>query len=223
MSQDKTIEDYKIILLGNEEVGKTVFFKKLLTGEFRDKNIKSIGIDKKNYEFEINIENKKVKKNKNLGFNLYDLTGIEKFRSITVTYIKHSDGIIIMYDLTNRNSFDSIENWINIIKELIPSFDGITKYVIMLIGNKLDLIDDKIKTRQVTEEEAKILCEKHNIIWGGEKSFKNMNKNEIEEMMKEFIKEIYNKIGEKIIKKMKIPSSFKYERRHHHIPKCIFF
>ena len=223
MSQDKTIEDYKIILLGNEEVGKTVFFKKLLTGEFRDKNIKSIGIDKKNYEFEINIENKKVKKNKNLGFNLYDLTGIEKFRSITVTYIKHSDGIIIMYDLTNRNSFDSIENWINIIKELIPSFDGITKYVIMLIGNKLDLIDDKVKTRQVTEEEAKILCEKHNIIWGGEKSFKNMNKNEIEEMMKEFIKEIYNKIGEKIIKKMKIPSSFKYERRHHHIPKCIFF
>ena len=223
MSQDKTIEDYKIILLGNEEVGKTVFFKKLLTGEYRDEYIKTIGLEIKNFEINISIENKKVKENKSLGFKLFDLTGIEKFRSITVTYTKSSDGIIIMYDLTNRNSFDSVEYWINIVKERIPLEDGIAKYVIMLIGNKLDLIDDKVKTRQVTEEEAKILCEKHNIIWGGEKSFKNMNKNEIEEMMKEFIKEIYNKNSEKIIKKMKIPSSFKYERRHHHIPKCIFF
>ena len=50
------------------------------------------------------------------------------------------------------------------------------------------------------EEDAKILCEKNNILWGGEKSFKNMNKNELDEMIKEFIKEIYNRIG-----KIKIP------------------
>ena len=50
------------------------------------------------------------------------------------------------------------------------------------------------------EEEAKILYEKNNILQGGEKSFKNMNKNELDEMIKEFIKEIYNRIG-----KIKIP------------------
>ena len=221
MSQDTTIEDYKIILLGNEDIGKTTFFKKLLTGEFRDKYIKTVGLDVKNFQININIEKKEIK-NKNFGFKLFDLTCSEKFRTITASYINRSDGIIIMYDITNRNSFDSIENWINIVRESIPSKDGKIKYVTMLIGNKLDLIDNNNNKRQVTEEEAKILCNKHNILWGGEKSFKNMNKDELEEMMKEFIKEIYNKMGEKIIKPLKILHPLKHEHRHQ-IPKCIFF
>ena len=114
------------------------------------------------------------------------------------------DLLLYMIDITNRNSFNSIENWINIINERNPPKDGKINYVTMIIGNKLDLINENNNVRQVTEEEAKNFCEKNNIIWVGEKSFKYMNKNELEEMMKEFIKKIYNKIGQKKIKPIEL-------------------
>ena len=91
----------------------------------------------------------------------------------------------------------------------------------MLIGNKLDLINDEDNKRQVTEE-AKILCKKHNILWGGEKSFKDMNKNELEEIMKEIIKEIYNKIGKYRKKELFTAEDFlKSKYRRNQKPYCI--
>ena len=198
MSND--ICEYKIILIGNEGVGKTSFVKKLLLGKFVPITIPTVGPNRNNFTFNININKNGINENKNFGVNLFDLGGQERYREITCNYIKGSNGIIIIYDITNRNSFDSIENWINMIKQKIPPENGKIKYAIKLIGNKLDLINDEDKRRQVMEEEAKILCEKNNILWGGEKSFKNMNKNELDEMIKEFIKEIYNRIG-----KIKIP------------------
>ena len=141
-----------------------------------------------------------------------------------ISIITEKDGKIIIYDITNRNSFCEVEYYINIIKERIPPKNRKINNVIMLIGNKLDLIDKDDNKREVTEEEAKILCEKHNILWGGEKSFKNMDKNELEEMMKEFIKEIYNKIGEIKIIAHRPPISFHFTRPHHQIiPKCVIF
>ena len=92
----------------------------------------------------------------------------------------------------------------------------------MIIGNKLDLINENNNVRQITEEEAKNFCEKNNIIWGGEKSFKDMNKNELEEMIKEFIKKIYNKIGQKKIKPIELTIP-KNNRRRRGEPGCIIF
>ena len=132
------------------------------------------------------------------------------------------DLLLYMIDITNRNSFNSIENWINIINERNPPKDGKINYETMIIGNKLDLINENNNVRQVTEEEAKNFCEKNNIIWGGEKSFKDMNKNELEEMMKEFIKKIYNKIGQKKINPIELTIP-KNNRRRRGEPGCIIF
>ena len=218
------IDDYKIILIGNECVGKTCLFKKLFLGEFKEKYTRSIGLDKRIYKFKINIDNKGINEEKNLGIKLYDSPGELRFLKILNRNIKGTNATIILYDITNRKSFDDIENLINVIKENNPTINGNINYVIFLVGNKLDLIDDGDNKRQVTEEEAKILCEKHNIVWGGEKSIKNMDKNELEEMMKEFIKEIYNKIGEIKIIAHRPPISFHFTRPHHQIiPKCVIF
>ena len=91
----------------------------------------------------------------------------------------------------------------------------------MLIGNKLDLIDFQKDKRQVTEEEARIYCQKNNIIWGGEKSCKDLSKDELLEIIKDFILQIYYLIGEKIVKKLAPIRNYHHPR---HAPeKCLIF
>ena len=109
MSED--IEDYKIILIGNVEVGKTTLLKKLSTGKFRDFYFATISYDKSNFQYQITIEKKRNKKEeKNFGFNLFDLSDSEKFRELNLKEVM--DLLLYMIDITNRNSFNSIENWI---------------------------------------------------------------------------------------------------------------
>ena len=89
----------------------------------------------------------------------------------------------------------------------------------MLVGNKLDLVNKKEKERQVTEEEAINMCNKFNMIWGGEISAKEIDYNELMELIKKFIVELYKKIGVATISRIK-----KYERpKQHHINKCIIY
>ena len=76
------IDDYKIILIGNECVGKTCLFKKLFLGEFKEKYTRSIGLDKRIYKFKINIDNKGINEEKNLGIKLYDSPGELRFLKI---------------------------------------------------------------------------------------------------------------------------------------------
>ena len=93
----------------------------------------------------------------------------------------------------------------------------------MVIGNKLDLIDDKNDKRKVTQKEAITFCEKNNIIWGGEKSFKDINKDELEEIMKDLNLRIYDLIGEKKIKVDKVLYSYRFEERRHGPEKCFIY
>ena len=220
-SEDKTIDDYKIILIGNQGVGKTNFFRKLYTGKFYEKYIPSVGIDRIKYNFSSNLVDNGIVAEKNFGSILYDLSGNEKYKELNSKYFKDSDGIIIIYDITNRDSFDNIENWINCLKEKIPINNG--KISIMLIGNKLDLIDFQKDKRQVTEEEARIYCQKNNIIWGGEKSCKDLSKDELLEIIKDFILQIYYLIGEKIVIVKKLAPIRNYHHPRHAPEKCLIF
>ena len=199
--------DYKLILIGNSGVGKTSIFRKLSTGEFSESNISTIGIEKKT--FYVNIENnKKEKKSTNVA--LFDTAGEEKFRSITKSYYKSSDGILLIYDITNKETFQCISNWIESIKE---SIGGDSKYIIFLIGNKLDLINEDGYERQVTEKEAKEECEKLDMIWGGEQSTKDIKIEELTQLFESYVQKIYDKFGEKINKKQKIERVGKYNDR----------
>ena len=81
-SEDKTIDDYKIILIGNQGVGKTNFFRKLYTGKFYEKYVPSIGIDHKKYNFSSNLVDNGIVAEKNFSSILYDLSGNEKYKAI---------------------------------------------------------------------------------------------------------------------------------------------
>ena len=188
--------EYKFILIGNAGVGKSSFLRKLSSGSFYEHFLSNLIIDKKTLDVSVEFEedNKKIKKD--FRISLFDTVGQEKFRSMTLNYYKGSNGIILLYDITDRASFYSIEMWIDSITNAIDKKPD-SKYVIILIGNKSDLIDENETNRKVTEEEAIDICQKYQLIWGGELSVKNIKFDEINELFAEYVKYVYNEIGEK--------------------------
>ena len=142
----KNEEKIKIIILGNSKVGKTSFIIRFTKNKFDETYLATIGID---YIYRIiNIENKLYK------LMFYDTAGEEKYKSIPKNHIKNVQGIILMYDITNKKSFDSIIDWISDVKEIKGE-----NFPMILVGNKIDLNE----SREVTEEMGYELAEKNQI------------------------------------------------------------
>ena len=207
--------DYKVILLGNTGVGKTCFFKKLTTGKFMEKTIPTIGLDRKTVNTNFDVDKSGEIENKNFHINLFDTAGQEKYRVISKNYYRRSDGILILYDITNRQSFDDVNKWINEINEYINDKE---KCAIILIGNKSDLIENN--KREVNEEEAKEICFNHHIIWGGEISIKTIDINELKELFDVYVKKIYEKAGENIVISIPVRLNERHARRHRKAKSC---
>ena len=203
--------NYKFILIGNSGVGKTSIFRKLSTGEFHEKNISTIGIEKKSLDVSIEIDKDGKTEKKTFNISFFDTAGQEKFRAVTLSYYKETDGILLLYDITDRKSFDNVSIWVNSIKEAIEG--NKSKYAIILIGNKLDLVEEEKKERQVTEEEAKEACETYKMIWGGERSTKTIKFEELNELFAEYVKEVYKKVGIKVTGKQTSKKIGNYKKK----------
>ena len=203
--------NYKFILIGNSGVGKTSIYRKLSTGEFHEKNISTIGIEKKSLDVSIEIDKDGKKEKKTFNISFFDTAGQEKFRAVTLSYYKETDGILLLYDITDRKSFDNVSIWVDSIKEAIEGNES--KYAIILIGNKLDLVEEEKKERQVTEEEAKEACETYKMIWGGERSTKTIKFEELNELFAEYVKEVYKKVGIKVTGKQTSKKIGNYKKK----------
>ena len=132
----------KVIVLGSSEVGKTCILNRYFNNEFQENALSTIGIDFQTKFFKFDDQKVKV--------NYTDTAGQEKFRAISVNYLKGTNGVILVFDITNKESFDLLETWMNDLKE--NNKVDISK---VLIGNKLDLAED----RQVQKEEAEKFAE----------------------------------------------------------------
>ena len=133
-----------IMVLGNSSVGKTSFILKFTENEYKEIYISTIGIDYKIKYIKINDIQYKVL--------FYDTAGQERFHSIAPNIIKKVHGIIIMYDITDILSFDSIREIIESINE-----EKGKDFPMILIGNKIDLENE----REIKKEEAEELAEKY--------------------------------------------------------------
>ena len=149
-NEKKTIIEYsfKIILLGDSLVGKTSFVNRFVSNKFEK------------YQCTINIQNykKQIKIDKSTLVNLtiWDTAGQEKFRSLTKQYYQDAQGAIIMFDITDKNSFLKVESWINEIFEY-----GAKNCSIILIGNKTDLNHQRV----IDFNEGNKLAEKYHILF----------------------------------------------------------
>ena len=141
---------YKIIMVGDSGSGKTNLLSRLIENKFTDNNKTTIGIDFQVQSFQINGEIVKIQ--------FWDTAGQERFRSLVRSYYKLAAAVMIVFDLTRKSTFDSIDTWINEIKQNVDP-DMIDDLELLLVGNKSDLKNKQ----EVTNEEIDKVCEKYNL------------------------------------------------------------
>ena len=186
--------EYKMILVGNSTIGKTTLFKKLSKNVFHENNVSTIGMDKKTLEYEIKIKENEQEVKKNIKILLYDTAGQERFLSSTKSYFKRANGVILLYSIIDKKSFNNLPRWLNEVKDVLENHEN-NKYLIFLIGTKSDITKEDENKREVSVMEASDFCDKNNILWYGEYSSKNTSQETFNILFAEFGRKLYEKIG----------------------------
>ena len=130
------ITNYKIILLGETNAGKTTLFSKFIFNKEKFNYISSITVDNETKLFDYN--------NKKYLITLYDTAGQERFKSITKAYYHMADGFLILFDITDKISLNAVKDWIEDIKSYNSS------NIFLILANKDDL-DNKISDDVINE------------------------------------------------------------------------
>ncbi|CAD8162194.1 unnamed protein product [Paramecium pentaurelia] len=137
---------FKILLIGNSAVGKSSLLLRFADNVFNESFLPTIGVDFKIRTFDLN--------GKTVKLQIWDTAGQERFKTITNSYYKGAHGIILVYDVTDKQSFKDVENWLAEVEKYANE-----NVVRVLVGNKVDL-ESK---REVTQEEGKELADSLNI------------------------------------------------------------
>ena len=185
--------EYKMILVGDSNAGKTSLFRKISKNAFNEKMVSTIGIDKTTLEYEINIKENEKEVKKNIQILLFDTAGQERYLSSTKSYYKRANGVILLYSIIDKSSFDNLTKWLNEVNKVLDNKKG--KYLIFLIGTKYDIVKNNEDLRQVTVNEASDFCDENNLLWYGEYSSKDTSQETFNHLFAEFGKKLYEKIG----------------------------
>ncbi|MCQ2818470.1 MAG: GTP-binding protein [archaeon] len=174
MSNDDVEFIYKVLLLGDSSVGKTCFLKRFVDGTFQEVYMSTIGLD---YRLKVMTmqDNKKVK------LQIWDTAGQDRFRAITKNYYKGAHGIILIYDVTCRRTFDNVRNWMAQITESASE-----EVSVFLVANKIDMEDE----RKVPEEEGKKAAEEFNLPFYEASAKSNIN---VDQVFNDLVKIIHDK------------------------------
>ena len=137
----------KIGILGDEKVGKTWICNSFLNIDVPEDYLFTIGFDK--FDKKISLEN-----GKEIRLVIYDTGGKERFRSSIIKCLQHVGGLVLVFDVTDRKSFDNLEGWLKIIKE------NFANPITILFGNKVDINKEKWA---ITEEEIEGFVKKEGL------------------------------------------------------------
>ena len=145
------------ILIGDSTVGKTCFLNRYFKNQFTETFLSTIGIDKE-------IKNVRVG-NDNYKLTVWDTAGQERFRCLPKKYYQNADGVLLLFDVTNEETFTSVSNWMKDVKDnsnktISADANAQSDISLYLIGNKIDK-DGRVITREKAEEMAKSLGMKY--------------------------------------------------------------
>ena len=147
--QREKLSDVKIVLLGDTSVGKSSLVQRFCSDKFEDKYKITIGGAYLQKEV-------KLKNGNSLKLHIWDTGGQEKFRSMAELYYKESAGALLVYDVSNKESLESLDYWIKEKKKKIDC----NNYVICLAGNKCDIPNEN---KQVSLNQGKIFSKEHDL------------------------------------------------------------
>lgn len=175
---------FKIVLIGDTSVGKTNILTKYLSDEFDPESKATVGVEfgTKNFKIENNI----------VKVQIWDTAGQERYRSITNAYYKGAKGSLLIYDITNKKSFENLEKWISDIKT-----NGDDNISIILVGNKSDLENKRV----ISIEEGKNKAKLYKFAFMETSA---LNGNNIEKAFNELIMDVYKKNHEYFEKQAKV-------------------
>ena len=157
---------FKVLLLGNSNVGKSSLFLRFVDDIWNDTFVPTIGVDFKIKTFE--IDSKKIK------MQIWDTAGQERFKNIIASYYRGAHGILLLYDVTDKDSFKNISNW------LIEIEKNASKNVLkLLIGNKCDLEEKRV----ISFNQGKEFADSYGLKFLETSVKKNVNVSEAFEML----------------------------------------
>ena len=163
----------KLVIIGDSGVGKSNYLYRFVEGRFCPVHEATVGFDYKSKIIYLPNSKKTVK------FQIWDTAGQEKYMSINKNLFQRVQGIILMYDIAEPKSFENLNQWMNVVKQLA---NGIP---LILIGNKIDLVDE----RKISEERGKDFALSHKIDF-----FESSGKSGVN------VEESFIKLGELVIK-----------------------
>ncbi|KAL6513200.1 Ras-related protein rabd1 [Orobanche gracilis] len=129
---------FKLLLIGDSSVGKSCLLLRFADDSYVDSYISTIGVDFKIRTVELD--------GKTIKLQIWDTAGQERFRTITSSYYRGAHGIIIIYDVTEMESFNNVKQWLDEIGRYAS--DSVCK---LLVGNKCDLADSKVVDTQTAK------------------------------------------------------------------------
>ena len=145
MNYDKKCQ---LLIIGDSTVGKTSILSRFANGTFNSNYLATVGLD--NFTKDETIDDKNVR------IKIWDTAGQERYKALTKGFFRNAEGIMIVYDVTNQESFENLKNWIQSIKDNMGN-DFLERIPVVIIGNKIDSDEREIKT-----EDAESFCKQQN-------------------------------------------------------------
>ncbi|XP_028455232.1 RAB3D, member RAS oncogene family, b [Perca flavescens] len=170
---------FKLLIIGNSSVGKTSFLFRYADDSFTSAFVSTVGID-----FKVKTV---FRNDKRIKLQIWDTAGQERYRTITTAYYRGAMGFLLMYDITNQESFSAVQDWATQIKTY--SWDNAQ---VILVGNKCDLEDDRV----VPTEDSQRLAEELGFQFFEASAMDNINVKQVFERLVDVICEKMNETME---------------------------
>ena len=169
----------KLSIIGDSSVGKSNFLFKFIEGQFSPLHVATIGFDYKSRIVILPESKKKVK------LQIWDTAGQEKYMTINKNLFQRVQGVILMYDITKHETFEHLDIWLNLIKQMTNDIP------IVLVGNKLDQEDNIENGRSVEYSEGEDYARENNLDFFETSALDGTN-----------IDKIFGTISEKVLKNL---------------------
>eukprot|EP00929_Paragymnodinium_shiwhaense_P000621 TRINITY_DN10086_c0_g2_i1.p1 TRINITY_DN10086_c0_g2~~TRINITY_DN10086_c0_g2_i1.p1 ORF type:complete len:222 (-),score=37.54 TRINITY_DN10086_c0_g2_i1:103-768(-) len=143
----------KIVLVGDVSVGKTHLLSRYMQDELPKAPAATIGV-------EFATKTVKLPSGTTVKAQIWDTAGQERYRAITRAHYRRAAGAVLVYDVTRHETFRNCEKWIEEVRE-----GALSSVVVMLVGNKVDLVERDPSARQVSREAAEQFARKHGLLF----------------------------------------------------------